>query len=127
MTPEEESGASSWAFTRVARVLKLIFVLFSFYRSQGKTGGPTGEGMTAPFRKLVECLAELVLGVHYDRPVPRVRLLKRLARDETEDGTTFAPFVSAMEPVLRGAAPASQTGTYIEEVMTAKVIPMWNF
>ena len=89
-------------FYPVARVLKLIFVLFSFYRSQGKTGGPTGEGMTAPFRKLVECLAELVLGVHYDRPVPRVRLLKRLARDETEDGTTFAPFVSAKEPGAAG-------------------------
>ena len=30
--------------------------------------------------------------------------------------------------VLRGAAPASQTGAYIEEVTsTAKVIPMWNF
>jgi len=92
-----------------------------------KNGRTDRRGDDCSFLKLVECLAELVLGVRYDRPVPRVRLLKRLARDETEDGTTFAPFVSAMEPVLRGAAPASQTGTYIEEVMTAKVIPMWNF
>src|SRR5258708_3632902 len=57
-----------------------------------------------PF-KLVERLPELLLRVHHDRPIPRDRLLERLARDQQEADTIVAglyrEFVAAVKKYER--------------------------
>ena len=61
-----------------------------------------------PLLKLIECLAELRLIVHYDRPVPGDRFLQRLAGDE-EEAYSVRPglhndFVAAIEEHERSVA-----------------------